>query len=62
MATPTPTVDDVLARTHIGGHFHEWSADGGVIRVTRDELRQALEDAYDPDMPNWPAMVEIDHA
>jgi hypothetical protein len=57
-----PTVDDVLARTHLGGHFHEWSADGGMIRVTRDELRSALENAYDSLMPNWPAMVEIDDA
>jgi hypothetical protein len=57
-----PTVDEILARTHLGGHFHEWGADGGVIRVTRDELRPALEVAYDPLMPNWPAMVEIDDA
>ena len=48
-----------MARTHLGGHFHEWGADGGVIRVTRDELRPALEVAYDPNMPDWPAMVEI---
>jgi hypothetical protein len=55
-----PTVDDLLARTHLGFGFHEWSTDADVFRVTRDELRQALEDAYDPTMPNWPAMVEID--
>lgn len=24
-----------------------------------DELRPALEAAYDPNMPDWPAMVEI---
>lgn len=57
-----PTVADILARTHIGGQLHEWGTDGGVIRVAHDELRQALEDAYDPTMPNWPAMVEIDDA
>jgi hypothetical protein len=62
MAQPIPTIDDVLARTHLGGHFHEWGADGGVIRVTRAELRLALEAAYDPTTPNWPAMVEIDDA
>jgi hypothetical protein len=62
MTQPIPTIDDVLARTHLGGHFHEWGADGGVIRVTRAELRPALEAAYDPTMPNWPAMVEIDDA
>ncbi len=59
MAQPIPTVADVLARTHLGGHYHEWGADGGAIRVTRAELRQALEDAYDPLMPNWPAIMEI---
>jgi hypothetical protein len=57
-----PTVDEVLNRTHLGGHLHEWGADGSVIRVTRRRLRSALEDAYDPLMPNWPAMVEIDDA
>lgn len=60
MPQPIPTVDDVLARTHLGGHFHEWGADGGVIRVTRAELLPALEAAYDPTMASWPAMVEID--
>jgi hypothetical protein len=60
MTQPIPTVDDVLARTHMGGNSHEWGADGGVIRVTRRRLRSALEDAYDPAMPNWPAMVEVD--
>jgi hypothetical protein len=62
MTQPIPTVDDLLARTHLGSHFHEWGADGGVIRVTRAELRQALEDAYDPTMPDWPAMVEVQDA
>lgn len=57
--TTVPTVDDMLSRTHIGGHFHEWGAEGGVIRVSRAELRQALENAYDPSMPDWPAMVEL---
>ena len=57
-----PTVDDILARTHLGGRFHEWGADGGVIRVSHAELRQALEDAYDPTMPDWPSMVEIEDA
>jgi hypothetical protein len=57
-----PTVDDLLSRTHIGFGLHEWSTDADVFRLTRDELRQALEDAYDPLMPNWPAMVEIEDA
>jgi hypothetical protein len=62
MAQPIPTIDDVLARTHLGGHFHEWGANGGVIRATRAELRLALEAAYCPSTPNWPAMIEIDDA
>jgi len=58
-----PTADDLLARTHLGGrHFHEWRADGGVIRVTRAELCPILGNAYDPTMPDWPSMVEIDDA
>ena len=56
---PVPTVNDVLGSTHLGGHFHEWSIDGGVIRVTRDELRPALEAAYDATDANWPALVEL---
>jgi hypothetical protein len=59
MTQPIPTVDDVLARTHLGGDFHEWGADGGVIRVTRATLQPALEVAYDPFMPNWPSTVEL---
>jgi len=54
------SVDDLLARTHLGNHFHEWNTDAAVIRISRAELRQALEDAYDPEMADWPAMVEID--
>ena len=57
-----PTVTDLLARTHIGFGLHEWSTDADVFRLTRAELRQALEDAYDPLRPNWPAMVVIDDA
>ena len=55
------TVEDILRSTHIGCNKHQWRIpyDGGVATLTRAELRQALEDAYDPNMPNWPAMVEI---
>ena len=61
MARPIPTVDDLLAGTDIGGGFHQWwGADCSVIRIARDDLRQALEDAYDPSMPDWPSMLEID--
>ena len=59
LTTTPPTVGDVLARTHVGGDWHEWNADGGTIRITRAELRPALEAAHDPSMPDWPATVEI---
>lgn len=60
---PIPTIDDVLASTNRGDGFHEWNTDDDkAIHVTRDELRPALEAAYDPTMPSWPAMVEIDDA
>ena len=59
LTTTPPTVDDVLALSHVGGHWHEWYVDGGTIRLTHAELRPALEAAYDPSMPDWPATVEI---
>lgn len=37
-----------------------WRADGREITVPASELRAALEAAYDPSMPDWPAMVEIE--
>jgi hypothetical protein len=57
-----PTVDEILTRTQISPDRNWWGVNGGTISIGRDELRQALEDAYDPTMPNWPAMVEIDDA
>jgi hypothetical protein len=57
-----PTVTDLLQSTDIGSCLHRWRTEGGAITVDRATLRQALEDAYDPTMPNWPAMVEIDDA
>jgi len=57
-----PTVDEILALTQMSPDLNWWGVNGGAIRIGRDELRQALEDAYDPTMPNWPAMVEIEDA
>ena len=54
------TVDDVLASTAIGNGFHDWATDGGVIRVTAEQLRPALEAAYDPGMPDWMSLVDLD--
>ena len=62
-----PTVDEVLARCELRGWLGEeqlvgWDDDGGEIMVPVRKLQAALEAAYDPTMPNWPAMVEIDDA
>ena len=62
MTQPIPTVDDLLASTRIWKNVHRWPVEGGAIEITTAELRQALEDAYDPTMPNWSAMVEIEDA
>jgi hypothetical protein len=55
-------VDEILARTQISPDRNWWVVNGGTISIDRDELRKALEDAYDPLMPDWPAMVEIEDA
>jgi hypothetical protein len=57
-----PTVTDLLVSTDIGSCLHRWHTEGGAIRIDRATLRQALEDAYDPMMPDWPTMVEIEDA
>jgi hypothetical protein len=65
-----PTVDDILQRTlsgilwGAGETLHQWRTEsgGGVIEVPMSILRPALEAAYDPLMPNWPALVQIDDA
>jgi hypothetical protein len=61
-----PTVNDLLRWTCTatlwgsGESLHHWSTEGGAFEITGTELRPALEAAYDPLMPNWPAMVEIE--
>lgn len=54
-----PTVDDLLAQTAISNDLHRWRVEGGVIIISRNVLRAALEDAYDPSMPDWAALVEL---
>lgn len=55
----TPTVDEVLAKCRTSNDLCRWDADGGAIDVPEFELRQALEDAFDPLMSYWPALVEL---
>lgn len=55
-----PTITDVLIQTSTVDCRHSWRVQGGTITLTRAELLPALEAAYDPSMPDWPAMVEVD--
>ena len=54
------TPDQLLESTAIGCGLHQWGVDGGSIQVAADELRPALEQAYDPSMPNWPSLITWD--
>lgn len=55
-----PTIDDLMAQTAIGNGLHSWSVEGGAITVDADQLRRALELAYDPMMPDWAALITWD--
>jgi hypothetical protein len=64
-AEPAPTVADVLARCQPRGFTGTPAAPIQLLNwdgcaIPAGDLRAALEDAYDPTMPNWPAMVSID--
>jgi hypothetical protein len=54
------TVEEVLEATDIGCGLHSYAVDGGSINVPTEQLRAALEEAYDPSMPGWESLVEID--
>jgi hypothetical protein len=60
MPDPVLTVEAMLAATLISNGIHRWAVEGGAIEVTTEQLRVALKDAYDPTMPDWPAMVQLD--
>ena len=65
--TAAPTVEEVLlglvyCYKEAGIRTYFWLSGPDILQVQEGELRQALEAAYDPEMPNWPAMVEIDDA
>lgn len=62
MNPPVPTVEEVLSQTAVGNGFHEFAVEGGIALFAKASLKRALEEAYDPMMPNWPAMVEINDA
>jgi hypothetical protein len=55
-----PTVEQVIDDSAIGGGFHRWAVIGGSITLTTDQLRPLLEEAYDPNMPDWVALVDLE--
>ena len=62
-----PSVENVLDSNPFswdadGNRLVSWEVNGGWQWVPYAELRKACEDAYDPLMPNWPAMVEVQDA
>ena len=60
MSEHVPTVDEVMDDCYIGNGLYEWAYNGGSSRFTYEELRPALEDAYDPSMANWVGMVQLE--
>ena len=59
-ALTNSAVTDLLDYTDIGHGYHTWLTDDGPVTVTREELRRAFEDAYDPNEPDWAMRVKID--
>jgi hypothetical protein len=57
-----PTIDQLLRSHCTGSGFCQWPVQGGAITISRDELRQHLEEAYDPHDPSWPVFVDIPEA
>jgi hypothetical protein len=65
MTNQIPTIEEVLSGCELRGWRNgekllAWSTNGGEIMVPISELRTALETAYDPTMPDWPAMADIE--
>lgn len=63
---PAPTVDEILSDTFTGyicaagDRYHYWDTEGGRVSVPVSDLRPALEAAYDPNMPDWTALISWD--
>ena len=54
-----PTVEEMLESTAVGNGFHDWGVEGGIVQVTEDQLRPALEAVYDSANPDWFTMIDI---
>jgi hypothetical protein len=59
-ALTNSAVTDLLDYTDIGNGYHTWLTEDGPITVTREELRRAFDNAYDPNEPDWAMRVKID--
>lgn len=57
MTELTPTVEDLLNETAVSNGWHDVAVEGGTIRISAEAARMVFEEAYDPSMPNWPAMI-----
>lgn len=56
-----PTVEEVLDRSRVDQSGEcAWGVEGGTVAIDEVPLRLALEAAYDPTMPDWPATVDLD--
>lgn len=54
-----PTIDDLINRYRVASGFCHWPVEGGSITISSDDLRERLEEAYDPTCPDWPQFVEL---
>ena len=59
-ALTNSAVTDLLDYTDIGNGYHTWLTEDGPVTVTREELRRAFDNAYDPNEPDWAMRVKID--
>ena len=54
-----PTVIEILNDTAIGDGRNEWIVNGVILHPHRHELRDRLEEAFDPFDRNWPENVKL---
>jgi hypothetical protein len=53
------TVEQVLADCYESNGCYRFGVEGGSVLLSAADLRPLLEEAYDPYMPDWVAMVVI---
>lgn len=59
MTNTTPTIEAVLQGAAGPCGTYTWDEEGGRVTVPREVLLAALQEAYEPGMPCWEAMVVI---